>query len=125
MFLVRAMVVVVAGAFALPQPASALQPSLADEVRAAMADQTSLVEPSRTRGDWVFGSATVPAPPHAHEAPKSALFVAHNAGRKWRVSLEGTAGFVELAKQAPVEVVSDSEKQLFAQNNGPQVLANT
>lgn len=128
MFLVRAMVVVALGALVLPQPASAAPPSLADEVRSVMVDEhgaSPLVEPSRTHDNWVFGSTTVPSPPDAHEGPRSALFVARNLGRKWRVELEGTAGFVDLARQAPREVVSDSEKDLFAKNFQVQPLADT
>ncbi|ALG09264.1 hypothetical protein AOZ06_22230 [Kibdelosporangium phytohabitans] len=75
-----------------------------------------VVETSRTHGNWAFGSTTVPVASHEHEAPRSSLFVAQNLGRKWRVELEGTPGFVELAGKAPREVVSDSEKELFANN---------
>ncbi|RSM90666.1 hypothetical protein DMH04_04175 [Kibdelosporangium aridum] len=121
MFLVRAMVVVALAAFVVT-PAAAAAPSLADEVRKTMAASDALVEPSRTHDGWVFGSSTVPLSADAHESPRSALFVAHNAGKKWRVGLEGTAGFAELVSQAPREVVSDSEKELFA---GVQPLADT
>ncbi|NRN67101.1 Protease lasA [Kibdelosporangium sp. 4NS15] len=57
--------------------------------------------------------------------PLSALFVARYLGRKWRVELEGTAGFAELARQAPREVVSDSEKDLFTRNFEVRPLADT
>lgn len=119
MFLVSATVVITLGALVLPQPASAAQPSLADEVRGVTVSAhgaSPVVETSRTHGDWAFGSTTVPARSDGHEAPRSSLFVARHLAGGWRVELEGTPGFVDLARQAPREVVSDSEKDLFASN---------
>jgi LasA protease len=129
MFLVRAVVAVLLGALVVPQTAQAAPTSFADEVRGKMHARHGaqpLVEPSRFAGDrWVFGTTTVPLTTAEHESPQSSLFVAHKESRKWRVELEGSAGFVELARQAPREVVSDSEKDLFAQNFQAQPLAAT
>ncbi|WP_179956865.1 M23 family metallopeptidase [Amycolatopsis anabasis] len=75
-----------------------------------------LVEPTRSAGDWAFGTTTIPAPATAHAAPETALFVARHDARGWRVALDGTAGFVELTGQAPAQVVGADEKRLFADN---------
>lgn len=106
-----------AGVLVLPQPASAA-PSLTESVAAAMrathfgATAAPLVEPTRSAGgSWAFGSATIPS---IEADPVSSLFVARLGRGGWRVELEGTAGFVDLAHQAPV--LSTSEKQLFTQN---------
>lgn len=122
------------GVMVMPQPAAAKPtPTLAESVRAAMLAQhgeaarrdygtaalaAPLVEPTRNAANtWVFGTTTIPAPVTAHTTPPSSIFVARLDQSGWRVELEGTAGFVELARQAPTDVVSDSEKRLFAQNH--------
>jgi LasA protease len=114
-----------AGILVLPQPASAT-PSLGESVATAMlaahprslgATAAPLVEPTRSAdGSWAFGSATIPAPPDAEGTPVSSIFVARLGRSGWRVELEGTAGFVDLARQAPASVVSADEQQLFTQN---------
>lgn len=74
-----------------------------------------LVEPSRTTGNWVFGSSTIPLrATDEHQTPKMALFLAHRERGAWRVELDSTAGFTELAATAPRSVLSDGEKQTFA-----------
>lgn len=110
-------------AFVLPS-ASAAEPDLHASVRAEMLDQhgTSamsarepLVEPTKSSGKWVFGSTTIPLPATAeHESPTMALFLAHRDGTGWRVELDGTAGFTELAAAAPSSILSPGEKRTFA-----------
>lgn len=116
----------------MPQPASGAPPSLADSVAATMIARhgataqrdfgtasvpTPLVEPSRQAGNsWAFGTTTIPVPVAEHGTPLSSIFVARLDRGGWRVELDGTAGFVDLARQAPASVVKPDEKQLFAQN---------
>ncbi|ASU83442.1 hypothetical protein CDO52_12200 [Nocardiopsis gilva YIM 90087] len=118
-----------------PATASAESTSddLADAVRATMLEQRGdtareqfstrslaepLVEPITTEDDaWAFGTTTIPAPSTAHAAPETALFVAEHGPQGWRVELDGTDGFVDLADAAPDDVVSDEEKELFAKNH--------
>lgn len=121
------------GLLVLPHPAEAkAAPSLAESVSATMLAHhgkaakrdlgtstlaAPLVEPTRQAGStWAFGTTTIPVPRTAHASPPSSIFVARFVEGGWRVELDGTAGFVELAKQAPAEVVSDSEKRLFERN---------
>src|SRR5262245_1279116 len=109
-----------AGILVLPEPASAT-PSLSESVATAMlaahprsfgATAAPLVEPTRSAGGgWAFGSTTLPAPPDAEGTPLSSIFVAKLGRSGWRVELEGTAGFVALARQAPTSVVSADEQQ--------------
>ncbi|CAM4174464.1 peptidoglycan DD-metalloendopeptidase family protein [Nocardiopsis rhodophaea] len=119
--------------FGPPASADPTSDDLADAVRATMLEQRGgtareqfatrslaepLVEPITTEDDgWAFGTTTIPAPSTAHAAPETALFVAEHGPRGWRVELDGTDGFVELATAAPGDVVSDGEKELFAKNH--------
>ncbi|WP_414941748.1 peptidoglycan DD-metalloendopeptidase family protein [Amycolatopsis sp. cmx-11-51] len=87
-----------------------------------------LFEPTRTAGPWVFGSTTIPmAYGQEHGAPLMALFLAHRDQLGWRVELDGTAGFTELATLAPTAVLSEGEKRTFADNIAGQnrTLADT
>lgn len=73
-----------------------------------------LVEPTRTAGSWVFGSTTIPLwATDEHMSPKMALFLAHRERGGWRVELDSTPGFTELAAAAPRSVLSDGEKRTF------------
>ncbi|MBB5960123.1 LasA protease [Saccharothrix tamanrassetensis] len=87
-----------------------------------------LFEPTRTAGSWVFGSTTVPMVyGQEHGAPLMALFLARRDRLAWRVELDGTAGFAELAAQAPTAVLSEGEKRTFASHhdNRAGALADT
>ncbi len=125
----------------VPSTAAAGPSDLADTVRGKMLQQHGaalkeqwgtqslrepLFEPTRTSGQWVFGSTTVPmAYGQEHGAPLMALFLARRDRQGWRVELDGTAGFTELAAQAPSAVLSDGEKRTFANNQSSQALADT
>ncbi|GAB3506401.1 M23 family metallopeptidase [Amycolatopsis cihanbeyliensis] len=122
------------GLLVVPHATAATDParSLDESVRAAMLTERGpetralfgtaslaepLVEPTRfAETEWAFGTTTIPAPATEHTAPQTALFVAQHEPQGWRVELDGTAEFVELAGQAPESVVSTGEKQLFASN---------
>ncbi|MBW4716842.1 M23 family metallopeptidase [Saccharothrix obliqua] len=135
-----------AGVAVLVTPSTAVagpDNDLAAEVRATMIEQHGtalrerwgtrslrepLFEPTRASGSWVFGSTTVPmAVGQGHGAPHMALFLAHRDRQGWRVELDGTDGFAELAARAPSAVLSDGEKQTFAGHNAnrARVLADT
>ncbi|MBB6172427.1 LasA protease [Nocardiopsis mwathae] len=120
------------GAGPAPASADAAADGLADAVRATMLEQHGdtarehfetrslaepLVEPINHENRWAFGTTTIPAPSTAHASPESALFVAEHGPAGWRVELHGTDGFVELTDKAPDDVVSEGEKELFAQNH--------
>ncbi|XVV06516.1 peptidoglycan DD-metalloendopeptidase family protein [Actinosynnema sp. CA-248983] len=130
-----------AGVAVLVVPSTATaQPDLATTVRSAVLAQHGaalqeqwgarslrepLFEPTRTSGDWVFGSTTVPmAYGQEHGSPLMALFLAKRTGKTWKVEFDGTPGFAALAQQAPV--LSDGEKETFRNNaSGVQTLADT
>ncbi|GAA0208193.1 peptidoglycan DD-metalloendopeptidase family protein [Saccharothrix mutabilis subsp. mutabilis] len=130
-----------AGVAVLVVPSTATaQPDLATTVRSAVLDRHGaalqeqwgarslrepLFEPTRTSGDWVFGSTTVPmAYGQEHGSPLMALFLAKRTGKTWKVEFDGTPGFASLAQHAPV--LSDGEKETFRNNaSGVQTLADT
>ncbi|WP_309113305.1 peptidoglycan DD-metalloendopeptidase family protein [Saccharothrix sp.] len=130
-----------AGVAVLVVPSTATaEPDLATTVRSAVLAQHGaalreqwgtrslrepLFEPTRTSGDWVFGSTTVPmAYGQEHGSPLMALFLAKRTGKTWKVEFDGTPGFASLAQQAPV--LSDGEKETFRNNaSGVQTLADT
>ncbi|GGS22519.1 M23 family metallopeptidase [Actinokineospora fastidiosa] len=116
--------VAVGGAVVVATPAATAAPDLPTVVRAAMMDRSGpgaqsvrepLFEPTRTSGNWVFGSTTIPLTATAeHQSPQTALFIARRDRGRWQVELDGTEGFVRLAAQAPV--LSEGEKRTFAAN---------
>ncbi|WP_166677832.1 M23 family metallopeptidase [Amycolatopsis arida] len=129
--LITAVAVLTPPAAGTPGQPSTAPADLTESVRATMLAQRGaaaqheyetttlpdpLVEPSRSAAEWAFGSTTIPLPEHAHAAPESALFVAHREAAGWRVALDGTAEFVDLARRAPAAVVSEPEKELFTDN---------
>lgn len=65
-------------------------------------------------GEWAFGTAIVEAPKKEGHYPAGWLFVAEKTADGWRVSLDGTSGFDELAGRAPSEVIGENEKDVFA-----------
>ncbi|GAA0951205.1 proprotein convertase P-domain-containing protein [Nonomuraea longicatena] len=74
-------------------------------------------------GAWVFGSSVIKAPQIEGAYPESWLFVAKREASGWRVGLDGSPAFAELAQGAPREVVSAGEKTTFAANVGTQATA--
>jgi LasA protease len=86
--------------------------------RAALAarERTPLIDRKRRDASrrWVFGSAVLTAPRKEGAYPEGWLFVAHASDRGWKVGLEGTRAFGDLAEQAPASVVGADEKRLFA-----------
>lgn len=116
------------GVAAAQQPPHQQQatPSLEQSVTAEMMSRANLensdlaernsgteVNPQRSSGDWVFGSAVIKAPATA-EAPEAWLFVAHRNKGTWQVALDGTPEFQSLAAASPM--LSRGEKQTFANN---------
>ncbi|MGW5055452.1 peptidoglycan DD-metalloendopeptidase family protein [Actinokineospora sp. NPDC004072] len=125
----------VGAALVVAMPSANAAPDLPTAVRTAMLDRQGpstlstarepLVEPTRSAGNWVFGSTTIPlSATDEHQSPKMALFIAHRDRGRWQVELDGTEGFVRLASKAPV--LSDGEKRTFASNYaGSQAAAAT
>ena len=74
------------------------------------------VERLNDEATWAFGSAVILAPEEEGAYPEGWLFVAEKAGGDWKVGLEGTPEFAELAERAPTTVVDKGEKELFAES---------
>lgn len=119
------------GAVFMTPSAIAAEPDLHASVRAEMLGQhrsstTPLVEPTKSSGDWAFGSTTIPlSATDEHQAPKMALFLAHRDRSGWRVELDSTAGFAELAASAPTSILSAGEKRTFANHYRASTRATT
>jgi len=73
----------------------------------------------RTEAEWAFGSAVAVAPPVPDAYPQGWLFVAHREDGRWTVAFEGDVAFPWLTAAAPVDLVSASEKKLFASHGAP------
>ncbi|NRQ39390.1 peptidoglycan DD-metalloendopeptidase family protein [Nonomuraea sp. NN258] len=74
------------------------------------------VQRSTPSGDWVFGSSVIKAPNVDGAYPEGWLFVAQRVAGGWKVGLDGSAEFADLAGRAPSAVVSQGEKRTFAAN---------
>jgi LasA protease len=89
-----------------------------DQVRASYGSVPSpVVEPQRESADgsWAFGGSYFPVPADKEDTgPVTALYVAHRVDDTWDVALEDSARFAELAERAPDDVMSESERGLFA-----------
>jgi LasA protease len=115
-----------APAFAAPAQPS-LRPSLTSAVNTAILQRAGMTAAAaqvsghgtqaavqRHSGSWAFGTAILTAPPQVGEYPQGYLFLAHQDRSGWRVALDGSSGFVELAGQAPVAVFSTAERATLA-----------
>jgi LasA protease len=85
-----------------------VEPSAADEKT-----QTN-VERASDDGRWAFGTAVILAPEKKGAYPEGRLFVAEKTGEEWKVSLDGSSMFAEMAGEAPTAVMSEGEKETFA-----------
>lgn len=75
------------------------------------------VQRATPSGDWAFGSSVIKAPNVEGAYPEGWLFLAQRTATGWRVGLDGTGDFADLAQKAPDSVVSQGEKKTFAANS--------
>lgn len=87
----------------------------AGEFSAASAEEKTQTNVERVSDDerWAFGTAVILAPKKRGAYPEGWLFVAQKTGNGWKVGLEDTPEFAELAGAAPTTVVDEGEKKLF------------
>lgn len=64
-------------------------------------------------GNWAFGTAIVEAPRKEGHYPAGWLFVAEKTAGGWKVGLEGSNAFSDLAERAPSGVIEEEEKTAF------------
>lgn len=113
-------------ALAIPAPAQAAEPDLAQAVSTKLVAQfgsqaratyqatalETMVEPKRSGRGWVFGGSIIRVPGNAEGSPITALFLAQKKGQSWTVALEGSPEFAAAAAKA-APVLDPSERQLF------------
>jgi hypothetical protein len=62
---------------------------------------------------WAFGTEVIPPPQGATAVPESSLYLAHAAGKGWKVALAGTPDFTALLREAPTSVLPGGERTVL------------
>ena len=78
--------------------------------------QDTKVDITRTRGDWAFGTAVLPAPAGQEAEPQDWVFLAQRRQGTWHVGFAGEPAFAQLSAQAPL--LSAAEREIFASHGG-------